>query len=409
MSSEHGSCYYDILGIGRSASNKDIKAAYRSLCLKFHPDKLPEHQREQGTIKIKEINEAYSVLSNAEKKSVYDTQGKNGLSDRKPRSQYKRKVVVVDINISITVSLEDIYNGNAVNKRIERMDACHDCEATGYKDKQPHTCPFCEGSGVTIKMMRIGPIVQHMKCPCHQCNGSGESYAPPCNTCDGKKTVIGNHDVRIEIPHDVCAGSTVVIKGEGHVHIPYNSMRSNVIATIVEAPHAIFKRYSSNMSNLLTCINISLVESICGFKRSIMHMDHRVVVIVESCGVKNGDIKYLAGEGMKGKDAWTPNGDLFIKYEVDDSDITYEQKIAIYKILTGKEYNIEDLMADGAEMPISIDQSSHQSFDQSSHQSFDQSFDQSCHQSFHDIPRQHHQDQYYHPHHDEHINQCTHQ
>lgn len=378
--------YYEILNVPKTATAQEIKASYRSLSRKYHPDKLQPEQQEMGTNKIKEINEAYGILGDPDKRQKYDMYGKmdgnggfsggfpNGFPGGFPNgfpggsfsssgfssgfnvpgmpsgifnfmngNDGNNQPSTPVIKISHEVSLEDIYKCASATVEISRLDACMPCEATGYKNKKSPQCQSCGGTGLITKVTQMGiGTFNRMSTPCTTCRGSGNvgTAGEKCSVCNGQRMIKRPHTISFNIPSGAMDGQTIVIENEGNQCLPIVAgkiTRANIDIIIREKKHHTFTRHfsiqkmPSDPNNLLVLIHISVVESMCGFKREITHLDGHVVTIVETDPIRNGDIKCIIGEGMKGKNTWSANGTLFVKYEVDPYDITHDQKQFIYK------------------------------------------------------------------------------
>ena len=375
--------YYDILEIPKTATAKEIKSAYRRLATKYHPDKLPEDKKEWGTQKLKELNEADSVLSNPEKRKIYDQFGKEGLEGGMPggmpngfpggfpggfggfpgmdnifgQFMKKPKKEMAPIKVLVELTLEEIYNGKHVEQEINRFNVCKPCEGTGFSDKKNHECTLCNGKGKINRVMQLGPgVMQQMTSPCPNCNGTGSSLDaskhPVCKECNGTKIISEKFTINLDIPRGVHNEEVITIKDMGH-EMPADMKndkytRGPVHVIISEKPHELFKRGISvngnvDISNMLITIKLSLVESLCGFKKSITHLDGREIVIVETDQIKDGDIKCIIGEGMVSHKKYSAKGDLFVKYEVETTHLSFKQKSDIYNILTGLNYDDFDL------------------------------------------------------------------
>lgn len=210
--------YYDILGVSKNSTQDDIKKAYRKLAMKFHPDKHPT-EREKYEAKFKEISEAYSVLSDEEKRAGYDQFGKDfvnmegGSSGMDPRDIFKNffgfgrgeeeessKVVE-----TIQLPLEKIYKGCTVKHTYSRKIKCKGCNGTGNNDKIDRTCKKCNGKKIVTIMKQMGIMIQQYQTKCSLCNGTGgESVSPDkrCNQCVGQKSVTEICHIDVHVPPD---------------------------------------------------------------------------------------------------------------------------------------------------------------------------------------------------------------
>lgn len=370
--------YYDILGVSKNATDKEIKKKYRELVIKYHPDKLPQEKKEWGEKKIKEINEAYNILSDPNKREIYDKFGKEGLESHGisgtegfhqdymdileelfGHSRNRDRELVEPIVCEENLTLEEIYKGKQIKREIKRYNLCKDCEGTGSVDKINHVCKQCKGKKFIIQTRTLGPgMFQQIQMQCFACKGTGidTTNINKCKTCEGKKMVKEKHLIKCDIQPGVCHGEVIVIENEGNEipldlrkeNIGNNVTRGKVIIKINELKHPIFKRGivihgKMNPANIFIEMNISLVEALCGFTRSITHLDGRKLFLTETTSmIKDGEIRYIPNEGMPYKGKTYKHGDLFIRFHIEyPKKLSYKQKEKIYNILTGK--RIEEL------------------------------------------------------------------
>jgi len=275
--------YYEVLGVDKSASEDDIKKAYRKLARQNHPDANPS-DREGARERFKEISEAYDVLSNPKKKELYDNFGHEGVNRqygpagfdmndffRQHRSEFEtdsvfgdifsslfeslfgfggtgsrradsRRRMGGDIRIRISLSLEEIAEG--VNKKVQV--SCYDrCEAcVGKGGHNPQTCSTCQGRGqvVTVSRSFFGSFQQRQTCPA--CRGTGETFRETCKECGGSGRVKKSHKIEINIPAGVSAGNYMRMRNEGHWG---PGGRGDIIVEFEEKAHDLFRRIGDNV------------------------------------------------------------------------------------------------------------------------------------------------------------------
>jgi len=196
--------YYEILEISRNASGDEIKKAFRKLALKYHPDRnAGDKEAEQ---KFKQINEAYQVLSDEQKRSIYDRYGKEGLEGRFGSGG----------GFSADFDLSDIFDsffGGGFGGGSRQRMPCPTCNATGSKDGKNKTCQHCGGSGRVTRGNGFMNIVQE----CPYCHGSGEVISEPCPDCNAKAYKIQQQSVKITIPEGVDSGMRMRVAGKGNI------------------------------------------------------------------------------------------------------------------------------------------------------------------------------------------------
>lgn len=341
--------YYDILGVDRNVSDVELKKVWHKLSLKYHPDRLGTNNKHLGD-KMKEINEAYEVLSDPKKREIYDKFGKRGLeeglAERNHVFRQRRRDIVPPIQIGIQVDLKDLYLGKKINATFPRKNLCKMCNMTGSKDKVKHHCQECKGMGHVTKRIQTGPFVQTANIECDKCKGSGlQPGTILCDNCKGTIQFIEHCTINCDIPAGSSTNDQIEIVGEGH-EIPQqlqghsNHSRGNVILVIQEKEHKLFKRTNSGKNDLAIEMNLTLAEALCGFIKSIEHLDGRKLAITSNGGIRHDDIKVIKYEGMPSKSNSMLRGNLLIKFTVEMPSV-YD-KSSIYKCLTGKSLDDED-------------------------------------------------------------------
>lgn len=353
---EHKS-YYDVLGVNKSDDAQTIKKAWHKLSLKYHPDRLSGAEKETGERKMKEINEAYTVLSDPEKRPLYDRFGKEGLEGNGSdpfaelfAKQRGRQDVVPPVKIAVELTLKDLYLGTSITKEFQRRNLCKACNRTGCKDKVRHSCTACKGSGVTIQHVRRGPVVQQVPMACGTCSGSGiEPNAALCEKCKGVIFEVETQTFSHNIPPGLCNNDVVEIPDLGNEIPPElcgsGSKRGNVLLVIQEVPHTVFKRTDTGDADLAIILKLSLAEALCGFKRSVEHVDGRKLAIIEHECTNPGTMKVIKQEGMPQRSNTIARGNLIVKFDVEfPTSLTIENKKTLYSCLTGDNtFDVSDL------------------------------------------------------------------
>ena len=363
--------YYELLGIDKSADDATIKKAYRKLAVKYHPDKNIDNKAE-AEIKFKEIAEAYEVLSNPDKRQKYDKFGHAGLqeSGAGPSPDFFNDIMknffgmgaaaqeedVPDIEITEEVTLEELFVGKTVKRQIHRHSLCKPCNATGCADGKEHKCKNCNGNGVVIKQVRMGPMIQHMHEKCNVCNSTGvEKNTVMCSTCGGKRAVRESKVVEIHIPKGAASKNIITIHNEGN-EIPAderrgNKSRSNINIVIQEKPHPALKRMfvirgkkdDPDPADLLLEAEISLAESLCGFQRKIRQLDGSEFNFEVNNLIKHGEVIVIKGKGMPVLNKDNEYGDMFISFSVKYPDeIPKQTKLRLWQLMTNTSYPTKD-------------------------------------------------------------------
>jgi len=324
--------YYDLLDVPVDASEADLKKAYRKKALRLHPDKGGDPEL------FKEVTHAYEVLSDAQKRSIYDTRGEAGLSEQgglggmdpqdlfsqlfgggggffgggpsRPSGPRKGK----DLVHRVHVTLEDLYRGKTTKLSLTRNIICSKCNGRGGKEGAVRSCGTCNVRGVRMIVRQMGPMIQQIQQPCGDCSGTGEiiNNKDKCKTCNGKKTVQEKKMLEVHIDKGMKGGQHITFTGESD-QAP-GALPGDVVIVIEEKPHERFKRQDTS---LWTEIEIDLLTALAGGQFAIKHLDDRALLvnIVPGEIIKEGVLKVIAGEGMPSQRHHEP-GDLFIKLHV---------------------------------------------------------------------------------------------
>ena len=247
--------YYEILGVGKNATDEEIKKAFRKLDLEFHPDRNKSKGAED---KFKEINEAYQVLSDPEKRNSYDQFGHDGVkanfqdfdfqnfggfgdifdaffggSQTTSRSRRKGR----DLHKTINISFKDSAFGIENDISVERIGKCAICSGSGAKDSSSFTkCPNCNGSGQVKRVQKtiFGQFAQSSVC--QDCAGSGKKITQKCSECNGKGSNIEKKTISVKIPQGVSSGDTIKLSGEGE-YAGNNSVNGDIYLKINVSDH----------------------------------------------------------------------------------------------------------------------------------------------------------------------------
>ena len=328
--------YYNILNISRDADIDTIKKAYKNLAMKWHPDKNVNNKID-STEKFKEISEAYSVLSDPNLKEKYDKYGsdyvnnsENMPNDINPFNLFnmffngfnnednnENSPIIVPYNIS----LKDIYTGLNTSVIFDRFNICNKCDGSGTQNGNNDLCTKCKGNGNIITQTRMG----YIQMTCNSCHGGGINLkAKKCSNCIGKKYYIEQKSLNINIPPGVTDKYEIIIHNEGNVILNNkknsSKTRSDVIFIIKEETHNIFKRGnmldSENTSDLCIEINLSFIDSIFGFEKTIIHLDNHSFQFCLNIPSRHFDIFILKNEGLPILNE-NKKGDLFIIINVE--------------------------------------------------------------------------------------------
>ena len=349
--------YYDILGVPHNASTEEIKKAFYKLAHKYHPDKGGD------AAKFKEINEAYQVLSNKEKRAQYDKfgrvfegaqggQGFNGFqgfpggfsnihwqqgdfgspfgfsfedaglgdifSDFFGGTRTKRKAAKHneekgrDIEINLEISLEEAAFGAKKKVSFRTYVVCPHCHGKGYEPgSKLVTCPTCHGEGVIRQKRRtfFGEFTQIVECP--TCHGRGKVPEKPCKVCGGTGRVYKKKELIIDIPPGIRDGETIRIKNEGEAGLLGAPAGDLYVRIIIKSD----PRFERKGDDLYTTLFISFPEAVLGGAKEIETLDRKKVILKIPAGTSSGEIFRIRGKGIKHFSS-LGQGDLYVKIKI---------------------------------------------------------------------------------------------
>jgi DnaJ-class molecular chaperone len=327
--------YYDILGAEKTATEKEISKQYKKLAAIWHPDKNLDN-KEEAEEKFKKISEAYEVLSDPEKRELYDKYGEEGLKQGhhiNPEELFRQmfgqqeESEVPDLKCELELTFGQMYAGCKITKEIERASMCTVCFGSGTKDGIVSKCKQCDGSGYRLAM--IGPGMM-MKMGCEACNATGKTgdKKNECKKCHGMQFRKEFVEIEVIVPKGVFEDYPIVVKEEGHA-VPMEDVhkegrkRSDVVFFVKEKPHTLFKRFIAkekgkiDMSDLAIELDISFGESIIGFNKEVKHLNETTLNIAIHKPCRHGDILVLKGYGMPKLDEDDKYGDLFVSIKVE--------------------------------------------------------------------------------------------
>ncbi|KAJ3788538.1 hypothetical protein GGU10DRAFT_393237 [Lentinula aff. detonsa] len=325
--------FYDLLDVSPTASESDLKKAYRKKALRLHPDKGGDPEL------FKEVTHAYEVLSDPEKRSLYDARGEAGLSEAGgmggmdpqdifgqlfggggggffggggPSRGGPRKTK--DLVHRVHVTLEDLYKGKTTKLALTRNVICSKCKGKGGKEGATKTCNGCSGRGVRVTLRQMGPMIQQIQSGCDECGGTGETIAAKdrCTGCKGKKVLPEKKFIEVHIDKGMKGGQTIQFRGESD-QSP-GAETGDVVIVVEEKPHDRFKRQENN---LLIDVEIDLLKALAGGEFTIKHLDDRALLVKIEPGevIKHGEMKVIHGQGMPSHRHHEP-GDMYVKLNV---------------------------------------------------------------------------------------------
>ena len=345
--------YYKILGVSRTATEKEIKRAYRKLALKFHPDKNKGDKEAQE--KFQKISEAYEVLHDPEKRTQYDKFGKNTTrmnhgQSRTPFDIFEQffgqsqsnfggrtHTQVQPTYMNLSVSLEQLYTGVTKKFKISRKRICKECNGLGGPEHAIQVCMQCKGTGKRKIVREIGPgMIQQMIQPCRACNGQGKLVHPDlcCDVCGGLKTVDEEKICTVEIKPGTEHGSSIKLYREGNEEP--GKIPGDIVFKVQQKKHALFKR---DGANLHIRREISLIDALDEYKFVITHLDKRTLYIKTAPGdvLQPNAVRFIPNQGMPLSHAPQQNGHLVIHYAIQfPKRLTEKERENLRKVLPNK-------------------------------------------------------------------------
>ncbi len=336
-----------MLGVDKSASDDELKKAYRKMAKQYHPDLHPGDAEAEA--KFKEVNEAYEILSDSEKRERYDRFGFAGVdpsyganeggfggfggfdfgdifesffggggASRDPNAPQQGE----SLRASITIDFEEAAFGCEKEIRINRIEKCDDCSGSGCaKGTSPEICPECHGSGTvrTVRQTAMGAFATTSKCP--KCGGKGKKIKDPCPTCRGAGMQRKERTISVSIPAGIDDGQAISLRRQGNCGIN-GGTAGDVILTIRVRSHAIFERSGTS---ILLDMPISFAQAALGAEIEVPTLDGRVKYTMPA-GTQTGTVFRLKGKGVPALNS-RGRGDQYVTVHIEvPRDLNAKQK-----------------------------------------------------------------------------------
>ena len=326
MANENKRDYYEVLGVEKNAADAEIKKAYRKLAAKYHPDVNSDPGAEE---KFKEINEAYEVLSDADKKARCFS-GFGDLGDifgdffggsartRSASAPRKGENVVVQVDLSF----EEAAFGAKKEVSVGRIETCDRCGGSGAAaGTQAETCDRCGGSGQVQVTQNFMGMTMQSSAACPKCGGKGRIIRTPCTRCKGKGRIRRNQKISVEIPAGIDDGQTVRVRDQGSAG-PNGGPNGDLLVAVRIRPHPLFKR---DGANVLCEMPISFTQAACGAEIEVPTLDGKVRYSIPE-GTQTGATFRLRGKGIPYV-GYKNRGDQYVTVVVETpTHLTKEQK-----------------------------------------------------------------------------------
>ena len=362
--------YYEVLGVSRGASEDEIKKAYKKMARKYHPDLNPGDKTAEE--KFKEVNEAYEVLSDADKKARYDQYGHAGVDPNfgaggfgggfdgsfdfgdlgdifgsffgggfgggrrtNPNAPQRGE----SIRMSIAISFEEAAFGCEKAVTVERYETCDTCHGNGCAPgTSPEVCPDCHGTG-TVQVRRQTPMgVFATSSPCPKCGGKGRIIHQPCKDCRGSGMVRKKKTIQASIPAGIDNGQTISLRGQGNAG-KNGGPAGDLLITITVRPHELFRREGTSV---LCEAPITFTQAVLGAELEIPTIDGKVKYTLPE-GTQSGTTFRLKGKGIPSING-RGRGDQYVTVYIETpKNLNKEQKEALKKFAeTMGESNYEE-------------------------------------------------------------------
>ena len=356
--------FYEILGVTKSASDDEIKRAYRKLAIKYHPDKNPDDKAAEE--KFKEAAEAYEVLSSPEKRQRYNQYGHAGVGGASGGggghygggmnmddifSQFgdifggggfgggrssgggRRVMRGSNLRVKVKLNLQEIAKGVEKKLKVNKFVSCGTCKGSGAKNGQYDTCKLCGGSGVQVRTQQTFLGAMQTQTTCSGCNGEGKTVKDKCNTCHGDGIVRAEEVISINIPAGVAEGMQLSVGGKGNA-APRGGINGDLLVLIEEEEHPELKR---DGSNLFYDSYVNFADAALGTSIEIPTVDAKVKIKIEP-GTQSGKVLRLKGKGLPDVNSYG-TGDLLVNINVwTPQALSAEEKKALETLRASKNF-----------------------------------------------------------------------
>ena len=361
--------YYEVLGVGKNATEDEIKKAYKKLAIKYHPDRNPGNKEAEE--KFKEAAEAYDVLHDPQKKQRYDQFGHAGLNGGASgfggggmnmddifsmfgdifgghgfgggfgsgfggfggngggRQQYRGN----DLRLKVRLTLNEVATGVTKKFKVRKKVSCVHCHGTGSEDGREERCPHCGGSGQTVQTVSTMFGRMQTQRPCPHCGGTGQIIKNKCHECNGEGIVNGEEVVEVRIPAGVSDGMVLNVNGKGHAG-KLNGIPGDIQVFIeVENNKDLVRQDNNLIYNLL----LDLPTAVLGGSAEVPTLDGRVKIKIDP-GTQPGKVMRLRGKGLPSVQGYGfGTGDLIVNISVYIPETLNRDEKQMFEKMVGSE------------------------------------------------------------------------
>jgi len=366
--------YYEVLGVDKGADEGSIKKAYRKLAMQYHPDKNPDNKEAEE--KFKEASEAYEVLSDKDKRQLYDQYGHAGVENQfgaggfswdnfthrsdlndifgdgfssifetlfgggfGSRSSGRSSNRGEDLQIELSLSLKEIATGTEKKIKISTKEACDKCNGTGSADGQVESCQQCRGTGQVrqVRQSLFGQMQTVSECP--SCRGEGKIIKNRCSKCYGEGRMGSVKEINVKIPAGVEENQYIRLRGQGNIG-PRGGTRGDILVLIHEKQDNLFERHGND---IVMEFPISVSQAVLGDEVLVPTLTGKVKMKIPS-GTQSGRLFRLKGQGIQGLNTYSKGDEIVKVVLVTPTKISREEQ-DIYEKL--REFDLKREMKPG--------------------------------------------------------------
>ena len=346
-------CYYEILGIQRSASGTEIAKAYRKLAVKYHPDKNPGD--EEAIARFKECSEAFEILNDPDKRSRYDRYGHAGVNGSGAghftdvedifsafgdifgdifggRSRSRRPRKGRDVRCEVSLTLKEAAEGVRKKVQFQRHEPCSSCSGTGAAPgSKRETCSYCAGRGQVIQQAGI----VRMQTTCPACGGEGSSVSNPCRTCRGAGHTLKKVEADVDIPAGVDSGMQIRMTGQGEPS-QNGGPPGDCYCVVAVLPHALFEREGQH---LICRVPITYSQAVLGATLEVPTLAGPSELEIPA-GTQSGDVFRIRGQGVRDPRV-SGVGDLLVQVNIEvPKKVTGEEETLLRQLAELEHKNV---------------------------------------------------------------------
>ena len=316
--------YYEVLGVSKTATDDELKKAFRKLAKQYHPDLHPGDKECEE--KFKEVNEAYEVLSDKDKRAKYDQFGHAGVDPNYGAGggagaggfggfggggSQQRRYRGSDLRVKVKLTLKEISTGVEKKFKLKKYVPCDQCHGTGAEgDGGSETCPTCKGSGSVIRNQQTILGTMQTRVTCSTCGGEGKIIKNKCKKCGGDGIIYGEEVVSVKIPAGVAEGMQLSMGGKGNAG-KHNGVAGDLLILVEEEPHQDLIR---DENDLIYNLLLSFPTAALGGAVEIPTIDGKVKVKIDS-GTQPGKVLRLRGKGLPNVNGYG-TGDLLVNISI---------------------------------------------------------------------------------------------